>query len=80
MKINTLKKADLYSRISEIIQNARKNIGCTVDYEMVNAYWLIGKEIIEEEQKGRKRAEYGSNLMKSVSERLSNSYGAGFSE
>lgn len=80
MRKNALKKADLYSRISEIIQNARKNIGRTVDSEMVKAYWLIGKEIIEEEQKGKKRAEYGSNLIESVSERLSNNYGTGFSE
>lgn len=79
-KSTIIKRVDIYKRIAEIIQNARNNIGHAVNYEMVKAYWLIGKEIIEEEQKGRERAVYGVNLIKSISERLSNNFGSGFSE
>ncbi len=52
----------------------------SVNYEMVQAYWLIGREIVEEEQKGRARAEYGSKLLKQVSIRLTDDFGAGFDE
>ena len=45
---------------------------------MVNAYWHIGREIVEVEQKGKGRAEYGQNLLGSLSERLTADYGKGF--
>ena len=47
---------------------------------MVEAYWNIGKLIVEEEQKGEKRAEYGNFLLKELSEKLTNDFGKGFSE
>jgi predicted nuclease of restriction endonuclease-like (RecB) superfamily len=47
---------------------------------MVLAYWSIGREIAEEEQKGKKRADYGIYLIKLLSERLSRDFGEGFSE
>lgn len=47
---------------------------------MVEAYWHIGKRIVEEEQKGKSRAEYGKGLIKELSEQLSNEFGKGFSE
>ena len=46
---------------------------------MVAAYWLIGREIIEEEQKGQKRADYGKALLRELSRRLNKRYGGGFS-
>lgn len=46
---------------------------------MVMAYWMIGKRIVEEEQSGEKRAEYGAFLVKKISERLSKDFGNGFS-
>jgi len=46
---------------------------------MVMAYWRIGKCIVEEEQSGEKRAEYGAFLITQVSERLSKEFGKGFS-
>jgi predicted nuclease of restriction endonuclease-like (RecB) superfamily len=46
---------------------------------MVTAYWLIGREIVEEEQKGQERAKYGSYLLSELSFRLTNKYGKGFS-
>ena len=49
----------IYDRIRKIIEDARSNIAHAVNSEMVIAYWHIGKEIVEEEQKGRHRAHYG---------------------
>jgi hypothetical protein len=45
---------------------------------MVQAYWQIGKRIVEEEQQGEQRAEYGSYLVKELSAQLSKEYGKGF--
>jgi hypothetical protein len=46
---------------------------------MVKAYWFIGREIVEEEQLGKQKAEYGSFLLDELSERLMKKYGQGFS-
>lgn len=69
----------LYKKVTHYIDNARYNVQKTIDNEMVKAYWLIGKEIVEEEQKGRKRAAYGSFLLDSLSTYLTTKYGKGFS-
>ena len=71
---------DLFSRIRLILESARTNIARTVNFEMVQAYWLIGREIIEEEQVGKKRASYGTGLLLSLSEKLMSEYGKGFDE
>lgn len=47
---------------------------------MTKAYFLIGKRIVVEEQKGNKRAEYGKNLIKILSEKLTKEFGKGFSQ
>ena len=47
---------------------------------MVEAYWNIGRVIVEEEQKGKKRADYGRFLIKELSERLTKDFGKGFDE
>ena len=47
---------------------------------MATAYWHIGREIVEEEQRGRGRADYGSALIKDLSMRLGSEFGRGFSE
>ena len=47
---------------------------------MVAAYWNIGKIIVEEEQKGKKRADYGAYLVKILSSRLTKEYGRGFTQ
>jgi predicted nuclease of restriction endonuclease-like (RecB) superfamily len=68
-----------YDDISNILQEARKKAYAAINFEMVMAYWRIGKRIVEEEQAGEKRAEYGAFLVKQVSERLSKEFGKGFS-
>ncbi|MEM3264605.1 MAG: hypothetical protein QXV17_05790 [Candidatus Micrarchaeaceae archaeon] len=48
---------EFYARINSILETSRNNIVTTVNREIVRVYWLIGKEIVEEEQKGKNRAE-----------------------
>ena len=45
---------------------------------MVEAYWNVGRMIVEEEQQGKGRAEYGAALLKNLSIRLTGEFGAGF--
>lgn len=68
----------LYQRISEILDNTRKKVYYTINFEMVQVYWNIGREIVEEEQKGQSRADYGKQLIHRLSEKLTVKYGTGF--
>lgn len=69
----------LYGKVTKHIDNARSNIVRSIDNEMVNAYWCIGRDIIEEEQRGQNRAKYGAHLLQLLSEKLTIKYGRGFS-
>jgi predicted nuclease of restriction endonuclease-like (RecB) superfamily len=71
---------NFYGRIKEILKTARINAYRAVNFAMVQAYWDIGGTIVEEEQKGGRRADYGSGLLLSLSERLTADYGKGFDE
>lgn len=79
-KVLTQNIENLYQRIREILDKARNKVYRTVNFEMVQAYWDIGQEIVEEEQKGKERAEYGAYLLKELSIKLTNVYGQGFDE
>jgi len=68
----------VYLRIQQILVQARSQLPRTVNIEMVRAYWLIGREIVEEEQQGRSRANYGAELIDHLSERLRSEFGRGF--
>ncbi len=68
-----------YEDISKILLEARQKAYVSINSEMVMAYWRIGKRIVEEEQLGEKRAEYGTFLVKQLSEKLSKEFGKGFS-
>lgn len=69
---------ELAGRITTIIETARNRVQSVVDHEMVRAYWEIGREIIEDEQKGEKRAGYGEYLLKNLTTVLTSQYGKGF--
>ena len=71
--------AVLFGRIVDILEEARSHVARTVNSTMVVTYWLIGREIIEEEQKGQQRADYGKALLQELSRRLKKRYGGGFS-
>ena len=73
-------KKDIYEEIHELLSKARQNIILNVNSTMTKTYFLIGKRIVEEEQNGNKRAEYGKNLIKILSEKLTKEFGKGFSE
>ena len=67
------------SEIRNILAQARMKAYQSVNSVMVEAYWLIGKRIVEEEQNGKERAEYGEALLKNLSVALTKEFGKGFS-
>ncbi len=69
----------LFGRVREILDTARANVVRSVNTTQVVANWLIGREIIEEEQQGTKRAGYGSKVLADLSDRLAREYGRGYS-
>lgn len=69
---------ELYARIASIIEQARGNVARTINTAMVQAYWHIGRELVETEQGGESRASYGEGLLKRLSERLVRQFGNGF--
>ena len=73
-------KKDIYQEIHDLLYKARQNIISNINSTMTKTYFLIGKRIVEEEQDGNKRAEYGKNLIKMLSEKLTKEFGKGFSE
>ena len=70
----------LYANVSEILANARKRAYTVVNFAMVDSYWLIGQQIVEHEQHGEARDDYGKGLLKELSERLTTDFGKGFDE
>ena len=70
--------AAVYRRIRDILDSARAGAARSVNTIHVVANWLIGREIVEEEQKGRRRAEYGRRLIENLSKRLVRDFGRGF--
>ena len=71
---------NFYTNIKNIFQNARSNAYRQINFIMVEAYWQIGKQIVEEEQRGKHRAEYGKALIKELSKQLTKDFGKGFSK
>jgi Pyruvate/2-oxoacid:ferredoxin oxidoreductase gamma subunit len=76
-KLNT---GPLLQRIQNILEEARNKVYRTANTVMLGAYWNIGKEIVEEEQKGKDRAAYGIALIKELSVNLTQEYGRGYTE
>lgn len=70
---------NLYGRIRGILESARAGVARTVNTTQVMANWLIGREIVEEEQRGKRRADYGQQLVVQLSEELTAAYGKGWS-
>ena len=71
--------AGFYDEIRSIVQAAKNKIYTAVNTAMVEAYWLMGKRIVEEEQQGEERAGYGKELIEKLSARLNTEFGKGFS-
>ncbi len=78
-KQNIKNYANLLDSIGTLLESARKQVARTINNILVQTYWEIGKRIVEYEQKGGNRADYGDKLLIKLSKDLTNRYGKGFS-
>jgi predicted nuclease of restriction endonuclease-like (RecB) superfamily len=73
------KYKNLISRINNILEQGRKTAYQTVNNILTTTYWHIGRQIVEFEQGGKERAEYGSGLLQKIADDLTTEFGKGFS-
>lgn len=78
MKTDLIVHNNLIQNIAAIIHQARNQVRQTVNQAMVQSYWEIGRLLVEDEQQGKSRAEYGKAVLQNVSERLTAMFGKGF--
>ena len=71
--------AGFVADVKSILEQARLGAYHTINTLMVKAYWLVGKRIVEEEQQGKERADYGTYVIKTLSKELGAEFGKGFS-
>ena len=77
--LKELLNKELFQQIAVLFQDARQQVLRTVNSTMVYTYFEIGRMIVEEEQNGKERAEYGKQILKGLSKQLTNEFGKGFS-
>lgn len=77
--MSNLLSKELIKNISALLENARKKVAIAVNQAMVLTYFEIGRMIVEDEQNGENRAEYGKELLKDLSLHLTERFGRGFS-
>ena len=70
----------LISDVGTLLEEARKKVYTDIDQTLVKTYWEIGRKVIEFEQEGKEKAEYGSELLANLSTDLKLRYGKGFSK
>ena len=77
---NELKQfsANLYEAVRQVLQKARQTAYKAVNFTMVQAYWQVGRLIVEDEQNGKARAEYGKKVLEELAGRLTAEFGRGF--
>lgn len=68
----------LFARVAEILDESRGLVARTINTAMVQAYWLVGREIVVVEQRGASRAAYGDQIIRRLATRLTERFGAGF--
>jgi predicted nuclease of restriction endonuclease-like (RecB) superfamily len=76
--MKTTRRDPLYARIRDILESARSTVARSVNSTQVVANWLIGREIVEEQQRGSERAGYGDRLLRQLAARLQAEYGPGY--
>ncbi len=69
----------MYERIRQILDSARSSAARSVNTTQVVANWLIGREIVEQEQRGKKRSDYGKRLVEALSAQITKDFGPGYS-
>ena len=70
---------DVFNSIKTLMDKARNEVAREVNNILVHTYWEIGRIIVEDEQGHEQRAEYGKEIPKDLSKRLTKEYGRGFS-
>lgn len=75
-----MKTKNLFEKIADLIESARQQVATTVNLAMVHTYFEVGRMIVEDEQQGKERAEYGKAQLKELSVRLNQKFVKGFSE
>ena len=79
-KPSTESMQSLIGEIKQIINDARAHAIRSVDFCRVQMYWAIGQRIVEKEQQGKERADYGTYLIKRLAQEIEPEYGSGFGE
>jgi len=77
--VNKTNSEDLFQKIAGLLKEARLSVVRSINQTMVYTYFQVGKMIVEQEQQGEKRAEYGKKLIKELSDKLTKEFGKGFS-
>lgn len=72
-------QSDFYRDIKAMPHSARNKVYQTINQTMTQTYWEIGRRIVEQEQQGQARAQYGAMLIKNLSDELTKEFGKGFS-
>jgi len=76
---NQILSTELFSKNADLLHSARQHVVRAVNQTMVYTYYEIGRMIVEDEQQGKERAEYGKRVLKELSKMLSAEFGKGFS-
>ncbi|MCF0194825.1 MAG: DUF1016 family protein [Bacteroidaceae bacterium] len=77
--MRTINPTNLYERIAGLLEQAKNHVRSTINISMVYTNYEIGRMIVEEEQQGCVRAEYGKSVLKDLSQRLTERFGRGYS-
>jgi hypothetical protein len=70
---------EFFKKVTELLKKARNTAVYVVNQTMVTTYFELGKIIVQEEQNGKERAEYGKQILKDLSKKLAKEFGKGFS-
>jgi Protein of unknown function (DUF1016). len=79
MDISKFDNENLFNKVISLLQKSRNEVVKSINQTMVYTYYEIGKMIVEEEQVGKNRAEYGKQTLKELLARLTKEFGKGFS-
>ena len=76
--MNNVTNKPLLEDIKTLLQKSRQHLQQTVNTTMVQTYWNIGRLIVEDEQEGKERAEYGKKQLEEIADTLTQEFGKGF--
>src|SRR5262245_16393606 len=79
-QVPSVLRPQFYSAVTAVLRTARRRALNAVNSTMVEAYWNLGRLIVEEEQQGNTRAEYAAYLIRDLARRLTQEFGRGYSE